>query len=229
MANKYPSLSPYVYCANNPVMLVDPDGEEVWIIGEGADEFYNQVAEGACALGISTSKDRYGQLHAEYTGEGDISSAGQQFLDAVNNQDVCVNINASYADKIDGQPFCGGAFGGNTIFEENGICMADATQYVNPQDLSSMGDYGRLGLHEITEAFEGAKISMENGYSSGNSTDQQSVYSQAHSAAISQPFSHLDRYYFDEYGKQTDYLKGNALSIGWCLPNATTLIKEVDF
>ena len=28
MASKYPSLSPYVYCANNPVKVVDPNGEE---------------------------------------------------------------------------------------------------------------------------------------------------------------------------------------------------------
>ena len=27
MSDKYPSLSPYVYCANNPVMLVDPNGK----------------------------------------------------------------------------------------------------------------------------------------------------------------------------------------------------------
>ena len=31
MASKYPSLSPYVYCADNPVKLVDPDGEEYGI------------------------------------------------------------------------------------------------------------------------------------------------------------------------------------------------------
>ena len=29
MAAKYPSLSPYVYCADNPVRCVDPNGEEI--------------------------------------------------------------------------------------------------------------------------------------------------------------------------------------------------------
>ena len=29
MSDKYPSMSPYVYCADNPVKLVDPNGEEV--------------------------------------------------------------------------------------------------------------------------------------------------------------------------------------------------------
>ena len=29
MAAKYPSLSPYVYCADNPGRVVDPNGEEI--------------------------------------------------------------------------------------------------------------------------------------------------------------------------------------------------------
>ena len=35
MAAKYPSFSPYVYCANNPVKLVDPNGEDYEVVVEG--------------------------------------------------------------------------------------------------------------------------------------------------------------------------------------------------
>ena len=34
MSAKYPSLSPYTYCADNPVKLVDPNGEDIWEIDE---------------------------------------------------------------------------------------------------------------------------------------------------------------------------------------------------
>ena len=34
MADKYPSISPYAYCAWNPLKLVDPNGRDVWKVSE---------------------------------------------------------------------------------------------------------------------------------------------------------------------------------------------------
>ena len=47
MSDKYPSLSPYVYCADNPVKLVDPAGEEIYEFDENGKFLRVSGAQGS--------------------------------------------------------------------------------------------------------------------------------------------------------------------------------------
>ena len=55
MADKYPSISPYAYCAWNPVKLVDPDGMDTLIFSHKG--YYEKTLPGGDNIGIIRRKD----------------------------------------------------------------------------------------------------------------------------------------------------------------------------
>ena len=61
MSDKYPSLSPYVYCADNPVKLVDPNGEEISPIYDTYGNFLGTDDEGLTGKAIVMKKENFKQ------------------------------------------------------------------------------------------------------------------------------------------------------------------------
>ena len=89
MSDKYPSLSPYVYCAENPVKLVDPNGEEAW----QPDQDGNLIAQNgdnyeSLALTINCSYRKAKRLlasqgYANGVKEGDIVTLDNQYTRSI--------------------------------------------------------------------------------------------------------------------------------------------------
>ena len=71
MSDKYPSTSPYAYCANNPVKLVDPNGREIYEFDENGK--YLGVRKGSegtpdqIAINKSDGTISYSQKYANGT------------------------------------------------------------------------------------------------------------------------------------------------------------------
>ena len=168
MSGKYPSLSPYVYCTDNPMRCVDPNGEKVVIVGDDTEMYSEEKAIAAF--------DRMQQgtnLHLHRDDNGNVSIVGgkimndndQKLYDAINNAEVTAKIIISSEmpdpDSEDGQieTTAGHCYGAN-YYETNNTSVA--TNYVNIAGLNNLelpGAEGSGMIHEVTEAFEIGKIS----------------------------------------------------------------------
>ena len=149
MSDKYPSLSPYVYCANNPVKLVDPNGED-WYESEDGKTLEFIYGE---------SGQREG-----YTNIG--SHLGQEYKDRIKNGEYStVSMSANFGND-------------DFVAQKAGECCKAAKQmcinrggenscYSNELAIVSAGVNGEAGGSGIPENFvfgiEKLCTSLENG------------------------------------------------------------------
>ena len=187
MSDKYPSLSPYAYCALNPVILVDPDGREIWIIGDAASEAFSQL-QNKSNLKLSINSE--GRVEAKGIAW---TKADRMIKRASKDQNIKVNIEAKKANTFKGwdnkeynyENNCGGAYGGSVVSDDGKV---NSHQYVNPSRLGVMdkdvGDQktGGYMLHEVAEGYYSGKIAQNEG-SSPRQGIVGSTYDRAHNMA----------------------------------------------
>ena len=173
MADKYPNISPYAYCAWNPMKLVDPDGREVYITGDAANQAANQLS----SKGITVTRDeKTGRLSYTETGKR-LSKSDRQLMEAINATDVQVNVYATNNSPVD---FDGmslenvdGQFLGVTLSDCIGKSRkqkrnANTRQLVNPSRCQSIDEAYKVELgtsmrHEITESYQAGRICIAEG------------------------------------------------------------------
>ena len=172
MSDKYPSLSPYTYCADNPVKLVDPNGEDVWIVGEDGQRYqYKNDGLLYCSNGkVYQGSDAFARSAQSSLKElqGQSTTANKFLGEFVENTSNDIVIKP----KQKGGEVCYEPGGSTTIKYENGgtRTTTNGTIYWNPQGESvptvdGMLQNGTIDLiHEFVHALdkvENAKLNTK--------------------------------------------------------------------
>ncbi len=133
MSDKYPSLSPYVYCANNPVKLVDPNGEELTddIVIHGKNNSSITIKTELVDWNFDVDLD----FRGNYEVNPDNVAIGYEYgVDASGRAGVGTSYNA-YKQSV---MFLGGSYAGYWYDYIGGEAQVDA----------SLSAAGNIGVHK---------------------------------------------------------------------------------
>ena len=130
MAAKYPSLSPYVYCANNPVKLVDPNGEDWYQVNGEMRHTYEYTSKKA----FDEAK-RQGKVSGRYMGKYYYDNKTGIYYGLFGDQVDAKSNNGKLVQKID-EAFL-------KYVAYHGRCMQATGAYPELQN-SDLTDFNRI-------------------------------------------------------------------------------------
>ncbi len=172
MSDKYPSISPYAYCAWNPIKLVDPEGREVYVIGDEADRIVEQLQTGQ----MEVKRAGNGLLSVNLHGKKreDLSPEEKQIYDAITSTDVTIYALATKSAEVDGKHYFAVENNGENKFKEClnggsnlGTKLNDAKNKACSNcfidiDLMTKKGFDQGVAHEISECYQAGMLAIIN-------------------------------------------------------------------
>ncbi len=151
MADKYPSMSPYSYCAWNPVKLIDPDGRDVLPTSDEAYEMILRTLPSEARVYVQRNSDGY--IDRDLINSYECESSNFNDLKTLVNLDCVIEVSISqefdYLDKDNNpQTYKDFSFG---IFVYPEKTQWFDTKGTTPNYLST-GEVGNTGLIQYPES-----------------------------------------------------------------------------
>jgi len=172
-ASKYPFISPYAYCAWNPIKLTDPSGDSIRLDGtedqrQKVLDYLHQYSK----LTFQCDEKGYLTLNTDLPGS-EIKTHTDKYIKEIieNPNNICV-IKIMETDHEKMQPGNPTLFGGTSDLqrEDKGkIIRVEGVQYLNINRLGAICGNddeskkypGRIILHEFSEGIEGCLLARK--------------------------------------------------------------------
>ncbi|HPS39289.1 MAG TPA: RHS repeat-associated core domain-containing protein, partial [Candidatus Cloacimonadota bacterium] len=169
--------TPYVYCGNNPIGLVDPDGKDANFDGyDDNDKLYGYLSNSFLQSPFTVNDDGF-VIHLIGPAKGTVTLEESSFWNVVDDHSLLVTLTFD-PDGIgkDGNPIFGGVYEGNRNsshwwnFSKYDFKAKMTVNLLSMQNYEEVGgcDVGSSFIHEFREGYYGIKLFPNQGYSEYN-------------------------------------------------------------